>query len=165
MYIYFASLYSLWRWQISKQQSFSGQSWGKKGGASIRRRGLFLSDHHKWACSELWSLSWLSSSLAKESVEWWRAAMPENSEGSSVPFFTLTSSFSRASAPCWPPFTRFHFILLFWNQTFTYRGHTVRGIRHTAFWFRLLRREQTTHFDSWVFWKNSPAKILGREYA
>lgn len=52
----------------------------------------------------------------------WRPAalMPESSEGSSVPFFTFTSSFSRAAAPCWPPFTRFHFIRLFWNQTFTF---------------------------------------------
>ncbi|TNN49620.1 hypothetical protein EYF80_040178 [Liparis tanakae] len=56
---------------------------------------------------------------AQESVEWWSAAMPENSEGSSVPFFTFTSSFSRAAAPCWPPFTLFHFILRFWNHTFT----------------------------------------------
>lgn len=77
--------------------------------------------HHKWACSELWSLSWLSS-LARESAEWCSAAMPENSDGSSVPFFTFTSSFSRAAAPCWPPFTLFHFILRFWNQTFTCRA-------------------------------------------
>lgn len=83
--------------------------WGVRGGLCV---------HHKWACSELWSLSWLSS-LAKESVEWWSAAMPENSDGSNVPFFTFTSSFSRAAAPCWPPFTLFHFILRFWNHTFT----------------------------------------------
>lgn len=83
--------------------------WGGRGHVWIR---------HKWACSELWSLSWLSS-LAKESVEWCSAAMPENSDGSNVPFFTFTSSFSRAAAPCWPPFTLFHFILLFWNHTFT----------------------------------------------
>lgn len=80
-----------------------------------------LSVYHKCACSELWSLSWLSS-FASESPVCWRPAapMPESSEGSSVPFFTFTSSFSRAAAPCWPPFTRFHFIRLFWNQTFTF---------------------------------------------
>ena len=76
--------------------------------------------YHKCACSELWSLSWLSS-FASESPVCWRVAapIPESSEGSSVPFFTFTSSFSRAAAPCWPPFTLFHFIRLFWNHTFT----------------------------------------------
>lgn len=97
----------------------------------------WLCVHHKWACSELWSLSWLSS-LAKESVEWWSAAMPENSDGSNVPFFTLTSSFSRAAAPCWPPFTLFHFILLFWNHTFTYGWR--RQKMSNPF---LIRRKQT----------------------
>lgn len=80
--------------------------------------------HHKRACSELWSLSWLSS-LARESLEWWSAAILENSECSNSAFFTLTSSFSFAIAPCWPPFTRFHFILLFWNHTFTYRKNRM----------------------------------------
>lgn len=77
--------------------------------------------YHKCACSELWSLSWLSS-LARESPVCWRVAapMPESSEGRRVPFFTFTSSFSRAAAPCCPPFTLFHFIRLFWNQTFTF---------------------------------------------
>lgn len=77
--------------------------------------------YHKCACSELWSLSWLSS-FTRESPVCWRLAapMPESSEGSSVPFFTFTSSFSRAAAPCCPPFTRFHFIRRFWNQTFTF---------------------------------------------
>lgn len=76
--------------------------------------------YHNWACSELWSLSWLSS-LISESALWWSPTMPENSEGSKVPFFTCTSSFSLATAPCCPPFTRFHFIRLFWNHTFTWR--------------------------------------------
>lgn len=52
--------------------------------------------------------------------------MPESSEGSSVPFFTFTSSFSRAAAPCCPPFTRFHFIRRFWNQTFTFESKQNR---------------------------------------
>lgn len=80
-----------------------------------------LSVYHKCACSELWSLSWLSSLASESPVCWSPAApMPESSEGSSVPFFTFTSSFSRAAAPCCPPFTRFHFIRRFWNQTFTF---------------------------------------------
>lgn len=78
-----------------------------------------MSLYHNWAWSELWSLSWLSS-LASESALWWSPTIPENSEGSSVPFFTCTSSFSLATAPCCPPFTRFHFIRLFWNHTFTW---------------------------------------------
>ena len=89
-------------------------------GPTWRRPAL----HHKRACSELWSLSWLSS-LARESLEWWSAAILENSECSNSAFFTLTSSFSFAIAPCWPPFTRFHFILLFWNHTFTYRKNII----------------------------------------
>lgn len=77
---------------------------------------------HRWGFSELWSLSWLSSSVAGlgELAVRCRPTIPENSDGSKIPFFTFTSSFSRAAAPCWPPFTRFHFILLFWNHTFTW---------------------------------------------
>lgn len=78
---------------------------------------------HRWGCPVLWSLSWLSSSVAGlgELAERWSPTIPENSDGSNVPFFTFTSSFSRAAAPCWPPLTRFHFILLFWNHTFTWQ--------------------------------------------
>lgn len=88
---------------------------------------LSFSIHHKWPSSVLWSLSWLSS-FDRMSPAWWPpdVAIPESSEGSKVPFFTLTSSFSLATAPCWPPLTRFHFILRFWNHTFTWnKSETV----------------------------------------
>ena len=76
---------------------------------------------HSGGCSELWSLPWLSSSVASlgELAKHWSPTTPDNSDGGNRPFFTLTSSLSRAAAPCCPPFTRFHFILLFWNHTFT----------------------------------------------
>lgn len=91
--------------------------------------GVFLAlsrnivEGHRLGCSELWSLSWLSSSVAVlgKLAEHCSPTIPENSEGSSIPFFTFANSFSWAAAPCWPPLTRFHFILLFWNQTFTWQ--------------------------------------------
>lgn len=113
----FVHLFSIVVWRWANQRTAVLLRLGRA--CPLRRRWGVVD--HKWACSELWSLSWLSS-LAKESVEWWSAAMPENSDGCNVPFFTLVSSFSRAAAPCWPPFTLFHFIRLFWNHTFTWLG-------------------------------------------
>lgn len=102
-----------------------------------------LSVYHKCACSELWSLSWLSSLASESPVCWSPAApMPDSSEGSSVPFFTFTSSFSRAAAPCWPPFTRFHFIRLFWNQTLTFTGE--RQNRKIKMWSLKVKNELST---------------------